>query len=403
MKTIYLCGPTVYSEVHIGNMRPIITFDIFNRSLSSLGEEVFFIHNITDIDDKIIDKAITENATEVEIATKYKKHYISLLKDFNIQTPSEMPEVTNNISDIVSFIKALVDKGAAYQVGNNVYFDVANAKGYGSLSNRELETMKFDDVGEKKHPGDFVLWKETEKGIAFDSPWGQGRPGWHTECSLFVNKFLKGESLDIHGGGIDLLFPHHENENIQYKALNDKEIAKEWRHVGHVMLDDQKMSKSLGNIFDAKAFAEEHGVDTLRFMILASSYSAPMNISDEMIQNAKATVNKWEKSFIKASLQNNQDSNSGVNKEIANSISEWNFSEAMKQIHALVKQYNENSTGNNSADIMEVMKLLGFSFANNKVSNEDKELVAQWEQLKNDGKYDEADVIRKELINKKLI
>ncbi len=403
MKNIYLCGPTVYSEVHIGNMRPIVTFDIYNRSLSLLGEDVFFIHNITDIDDKIITKAIETNSTEEEVANKYTTKYLNLLKEYNVSTPNEMPTVTSSIKEIISFIEKLVDKGSAYQVGTNVYFDVENAEGYGELSNRSLSTMKFEEKGEKKHPGDFALWKETDKGIKFDSPWGPGRPGWHTECSLFVNKYLNGESLDIHGGGIDLLFPHHENEDAQYKAINNKPITKEWRHVGHLMLDDEKMSKSIGNVFDAEAFAKEHGVDTFRYLIMSTAYSAPMNINDEMISSAKNSVEKFEKIFNKAQLENIEDSEIGIEKEIALNISKWNFSAAMKDVHQLVKQYNENPSSKLGTGIIKVMNLIGFNFVNKTVTEEDKALVKEWEALKKDKNYEAADKLREVLKSKKLI
>ncbi len=403
MKNIYLCGPTVYSEVHIGNMRPIVTFDIYNRSLSLLGEDVFFIHNITDIDDKIITKAIETNSTEEEVANKYTTKYLNLLKEYNVSTPNEMPTVTSSINEIISFIEKLIDKGSAYQVGTNVYFDVENAEGYGELSNRSLSTMKFEEKGEKKHPGDFALWKETDKGIKFDSPWGPGRPGWHTECSLFVNKYLKGESLDIHGGGIDLLFPHHENEDAQYKAINNKPITKEWRHVGHLMLDDEKMSKSIGNVFDAEAFAKEHGVDTFRYLIMSTAYSAPMNINDEMISSAKNSIEKFEKIFNKAQLENIEDSEIGIEKEIALNISKWNFSAAMKDVHQLVKQYNENPSSKLGTGIIKVMNLIGFNFVNKTVTEEDRALVKEWEALKKDKNYEAADKLREVLKSKKLI
>ena len=403
MKNIYLCGPTVYSEVHIGNMRPILTFDIYNRSLKYLGEDVFFIHNITDIDDKIITKAINLNISESEVSSKYTKLYIDLLDEFNVVKPNKMPLVTESIEGLVSFIKKLVDAGAAYEVDGNVYFDVQNAKGYGSLSNRTLNTMKFEEQGVKKHPGDFAVWKKTNVGVTYSSPWGEGRPGWHTECSYFVNEYLDGKSLDVHGGGIDLLFPHHENEDIQYKAINNVPIAKEWKHVGHLMLDNQKMSKSLGNVFDAKTFATEYGVDTLRYMFLTSSYSSPMNMTDETISQAKNAVEKLQLLFNKAKIVKQGVVKKELIKEIATDFSKWETSKAVKKMYEIIKTFNEDASSDNAMNVIEVLKLIGFSFTDTNVSDESKELIKRWEKLKEEKNYEEADKLRTELQLKKLI
>ncbi|MCK5945919.1 MAG: class I tRNA ligase family protein, partial [Mycoplasmataceae bacterium] len=263
MKNIYVCGPTVYSKAHIGNLRPIITFDIFIRSLEALGNKVNLIHNITDIDDKIITAAAKEKTTEVEISSKYKKYYLDILERSNVNIPENMPGVVENMESIVEYIAKLVELGNAYEANGSVYFDITSVEGYGKLSNRDINKNIDKENKEKKHQADFAIWKATKEGVKYDSPWGKGRPGWHTECAVFINEIVKGESLDIHGGGIDLLFPHHENENIQYEAVNKKEIAKEWRHIGKLNIDGEKMSKSIGNIMDASEFMDEHGEDVL--------------------------------------------------------------------------------------------------------------------------------------------
>ena len=403
MKNIYLCGPTVYSEVHIGNMRPILTFDIFNRSLKYLGEDINFIHNITDIDDKIIDKALSLSISEAEVSKKYTDLYLELIEKYNIVKPNKMPLVTESINGLIEFIKELVEKEAAYVVDGNVYFSVEKQSTYGSLSNRTIETMKFEDKGIKRHPGDFAVWKNTKVGIAYDSPWGKGRPGWHTECSYFVNEYLKGESLDIHGGGIDLLFPHHENEDAQYIAINNKTISKEWRHVGHVMFDNEKMSKSLGNVFNAKEFADKYGTNTLRYMFLTSSYSSPMNVNEQTISQAVEAVEKLEKVFKKSNSLKSDSNGSGLIKEIAISISKWNFSSAVKTMHKVVKNFNTENTKEAANDVVGALELLGFSFKNNDVSQENKDLITKWEALKADKNYEEADKIRAILLKNKLI
>lgn len=398
MKNIYVCGPTVYSSPHIGNIRPILTFDIYIRALKALGESVNFIHNITDIDDKIIKKAKEQNTTEQAIASKYKEEYLSLLKQFNIVKPDHMPEVLDNMNLITLFIENMVLSNHAYVSEGNVYFDVTSIEQYGEVSNRKLENMIYENEGNKKHPADFALWKRTTEGITFDSPWGKGRPGWHTECSAFVDILTNGQSLDIHGGGIDLLFPHHENESVQYRAKNKKPISKTWKHVGQINLDGEKMSKSIGNIFDAQSFIDKHGADTLRMIFLNSSVTAPLDITEEVISNAKRSLGKFKAVFYKAQLQ--ELANTSV-EEIAKELSDWNFAAAMKLINEEVKKFN--SLSNNASYIVSIMKLLGFDFTNHELSSGDKQLFRKWEELRKQEEWTEADKLREILKEKELI
>lgn len=399
MKYIYVCGPTVYSDVHIGNMRPVMTFDIYNRSLKELNKSFTFIHNITDIDDKIIVRAQKEKVTEKEISSKYENHYLELLNDANINKPELMPRVTDNIKGIISYIETIIKNKHAYEKDGNVYFDILSIKNYGSVSNQNLQTMRFEEPGNKNHPGDFALWKKTNEGITFNSPWGKGRPGWHTECSFFVSKFAKG-SLDIHGGGIDLLFPHHENENAQNIAVYKKNITKTWNHVGHINLENEKMSKSLGNVVLAKDFFAKYGPDVLRYIFLTASYSAPINLSDTLIKQAINQINKLEKIFIKSQLCMSQKVD--VKKE-AKLILDWKFAAFNKELNKYLKLFNSDSNKENASKLFSLLKLIGFKFTEIQISNEDKDLYKKWIKLRENKDYDKADKLRDILVNKKIL
>lgn len=398
IKNIYVCGPTVYSDPHIGNMRPILVFDIYIRALRALKQEVNFIHNVTDIDDKIIARAEQENVSEEAISSKYHAEYVELLNTLNIEKPTHMPTVLKNIDLIVAFIQKLVEANKAYVRNGNVYFSVDSTEGYGRLSNRKLDEMKYEEGAFKDNPADFVLWKNTTNGIKFDSPWGKGRPGWHTECVVFIEKYLKGESLDIHGGGIDLLFPHHENENIQYKALYNKEIANDWKHVGHLNYKGEKMSKSIGNLISAKDFIQQYGVDTLRYIFLTTSYSSPIDLSEELIQSAREQVEKVSKLFKKTQFffhtfsELDQDSTTIVQK-----IATWNFSDAMKNINELIKNFNKEQSSENAKKLFDIMNVLGFSFSKHRVSQEIKDKYVKWDEARKMSNFELADKLREEL------
>ena len=393
MKNIYLCGPTVYDSPHIGNMRPIIVFDIFLRSLKALGEDSRLIHNITDIDDKIIEKSIKEKKSEKEISKRYILEYLNLLKIYNIKKPYSMPKVTKNMDKIINFIEKLILKGYAYEQDGSVYFSINKDSLYGKLSNRNIEELFFKK-SDKKYPGDFALWKKTNQGIFFDSPWSKGRPGWHTECAVFIDDELKGESLDIHGGGIDLIFPHHENEASQYRLFNKKEITKKWVHIGQLSINGKKMSKSLNNSFLAIDFANKIDPDVLRMLFLTTSPTTPINLKDELIEQLSKQVKKWKNIFLKAQFLA---SIKKTNKEFSFYISKWNFSQANKILNKWIKEFNKK--GMYSEEIIFALKSIGFNFAKKTITNEDKQLYKEWKTLISECKYDEADKIRKILFN----
>ncbi|NQZ65778.1 MAG: cysteine--tRNA ligase [Mycoplasmatales bacterium] len=389
MKNIYLCGPTVYSTPHIGNMRPILSFDIVIKALKYLGNDVNFIHNITDIDDKIINQSIEEKLSEKEISERYTAEYFELLTNYNISMPNHLPKVTDKIEEIIKFIQKIIDKGKAYLIDGSVYFSVKKSLNYGEISNQKINEMKFEESN-KRHPGDFVLWKRTSKGISFNSPWSKGRPGWHTECASFIDEILNGESLDIHGGGIDLIFPHHENENAQYKSINDRNISLKWKHIGQLNINHKKMSKSLGNIIKADEFADNYEADTLRMLILNSSPTIPINIDEKILTQNKLLVDKFAKVYAKAQL-NDFDEKVSI-KKIAEFLSNWEFSKAMKEINLIIKSFNKD--GSKASEIIKIMKLLSFNFSKNHINSKTKKIYLEWIKLRNENNYEKADELR---------
>ena len=397
-KNIYLCGPTVYDIPHVGNLRPIISFDIFNRANLFLDNKINFIHNVTDIDDKIINKALEEKTTEKNISEKYTKVYEKLLIDFNILKPTHMPAVSKNIDLIIDFIKMLLDKNLAYQIKGDIYFKVNLYKKYGSISNQDVNKNISQKNENKKSSLDFVIWKKTSKGINFQSPWSKGRPGWHTECSALVYKYLKGKSLDIHGGGIDLIFPHNENENAQYETLTNNSITKTWKHIGKVEFNDQKMSKSKGNVFYANEFLKKYDSETLRMLFLTSNPTGPIKLSKDLILQNQKLKNKFKKIFLNSQLEKKSKINI---KKIAQELSEWNWSIALKLINKEIKTFNFNKS--NASNIKVIMELLGMNFSKIKLTNEDKKNYQNWMNLRKKEKFQEADILRNKLIKKGIL
>jgi cysteinyl-tRNA synthetase len=277
--TMYVCGPTVYNYVHIGNMRPVITFDMVYKYLKYLGYDVKYASNYTDINPKITKAAETLGMTEREVANKFIKAYEEDLKNYNCSNIDYRPRVINYLDDIFNFISKLIEKDYAYVVDGDVYFRVSKIKDYGILSNQSIEELISGsrvDIDEKKeNPLDFALWRKTTEGETFTSPWGEGIPGWHTECVVMINK-LFGDKIDIHAGGVDLKFPHHENEIAQSIALNNNYIANYWMHNGHININNVKMSKSLNNFILAKDFIKEHSANVIKLAFLSTNYRQPL-------------------------------------------------------------------------------------------------------------------------------
>ena len=293
---MYSCGPTVYNYFHIGNARPFIVFDTLRNYLEYIGYEVTFVQNFTDVDDKIIIKANEEGITPIQLADKYIEEYFKDARAIGIRKATVHPRVTENIKEIIDFIQDLIDKGFAYVLGNDVYFEVKKFKEYGKLSHKNIDDLisgaRIEINDEKRAPIDFALWKGKKEGeIGWDSPWGQGRPGWHIECSVMSNKYL-GESIDIHSGGQDLIFPHHENEIAQSEARSSHTFANYWMHNGYINVDNEKMSKSLGNFFTVRDVLKEFDGDTLRFFMLSAHYRSPINYSKDMLNQAKSSLER---------------------------------------------------------------------------------------------------------------
>ena len=292
---MYVCGPTVYNYFHIGNARPFVVFDTFRRYMGYRGYDVNYVQNFTDVDDKIINRAREEGISEGEVSEKYIGEYYKDAAALNIKKADTHPKVTENMSEIIGFVKGLVNKGFAYEIDGDVYYSTRKFQGYGKLSKQKIEDLEIGariETSEKKRdPLDFALWKARAEGdgIAWESPWGRGRPGWHIECSAMSRKYLA-ETIDIHAGGQDLIFPHHENEIAQSEAENGKIFAKYWMHNGYITVDDEKMSKSKGNFFLVRDIMRDFSGEVIRFFLLSGHYRNPVNFSDTLLAQAKNSL-----------------------------------------------------------------------------------------------------------------
>ncbi len=293
---MYACGPTVYNYIHIGNARPIIVFDVLRRYLEYRGYDVTFVQNFTDVDDKIIKKANEEGVDSLTISERYIEEYRTDAKGLNVKEASAHPKVTENMDAIINIVKTLIDRGFAYEANGDVYFNTKKFDSYGKLSHMPLEDLQAGariatgDV--KRDPMDFALWKAAKPGEpSWTCPWGEGRPGWHIECSAMVRSLL-GDTIDLHCGGQDLIFPHHENEIAQSEAATGKPFANFWMHNGYINVDNKKMSKSLNNFFTTRDVAAQYGYEPIRFMMLSAHYRSPINYSVEVIEQCKAALER---------------------------------------------------------------------------------------------------------------
>ena len=296
---MYVCGPTVYNYIHIGNARPMIIFDTVRRYFEYKGYEVNYVSNFTDVDDKIIKKANEEGVTATEIAERYIKECKQDMEALNIKPATHQLRATEEIGGMIKMIQTLIEKGHAYEVDGTVYFKTRSFKDYGKLSKKNIDDLEAGHreikvTGEegKKDPLDFVLWKPKKEGeIAWDSPWGEGRPGWHIECSEMSKKYI-GDTIDIHAGGEDLIFPHHENEIAQSEACNDEKFANYWMHNGFLNINNKKMSKSAGNFFTVREIGEKYPLQVIRFFMLSAHYRTPLNFSDTLVESAKTGLDR---------------------------------------------------------------------------------------------------------------
>ena len=425
--SIYICGPTVYNHAHIGNTRPMIVFDVLRRTFEYLGNDVTFVSNYTDVDDKIIKAAKAEGITEKELTDKYIKAYEDVRAGLNIEDPTYKPRVTETMPEIINFIQALIDKGYAYEVDGDVYFRVTKVKEYGMLSGIKVEdliagasdrTLSEDDK-KKESTTDFALWKKTDDGIQFDTPWSKGRPGWHTECVVMINKLFKNGKIDIHGGGQDLKFPHHENEIAQSMAYNGHPIANYWMHNQMINIDGEKMSKSLGNVLWAKDLIVEFGCNVFKWLMLSTHYRNPLNMTDDVIAGVRKEVSKVENATKNASLylQVNHVPAHDYKKETVDAMvtaleDDLNTSLALTQILDQVKVLNQvmrvrekdnDVIATEYATLVKMGDVLGFLFEGTKLSEEDIALYEEWNAYKKEKNFDEADRVRKELTERGIL
>ena len=432
---MYVCGPTVYNFIHIGNARPMIVFDTVRRYFEYKDYDVNYVSNFTDVDDKIIKKANEEGVTAEEISQRYIAECKKDMNDMNIQPATKNPLATEEIDGMISMIQTLIDKGYAYEKNGTVYYRTRKFKEYGKLSHKNLDDLQsggrallVSGADEKEDSLDFVLWKPKKEGEpAWESPWGEGRPGWHIECSEMSKKYL-GEQIDIHAGGEDLIFPHHENEIAQSEAANGKEFAKYWMHNGFLNIDNRKMSKSLGNFFTVREIGEKYDLQVLRFFMLSAHYRSPLNFSAELMEAAK---NGLERIVTAAEnlkyLKNNakaEDMSEHEAEKFAKSAEyvadferamddDFNTADAISAVFDLVKYINTTTDAESSKEYLQklfdlLVKLTGvlglIVDKKEEILDEDIEKLIEERQAARKAKdFARADAIRDELLEKGII
>ena len=429
---MYVCGPTVYNYIHIGNARPFIMFDTLRRYLQYKGYDVTFVQNFTDVDDKIIKRGHEEGISPEEVASKYINEYFVDADGLGIKRADVHPRVTDNIQQIIDFVRDLEDKGYAYEVNGDVYFDTKKFEGYGKLSKQnqdELEAgARIEVNGQKRHPMDFVLWKSKKEGEpGWNSPWGEGRPGWHIECSVMSSRYL-GETIDIHAGGQDLAFPHHENEIAQSEARSGKTFSNYWVHNGYININNEKMSKSKGNFFTVRDISKQYDLEIVRFFMLSAHYRNPVNFSDEMLNQAKAGLERLYNAKEKLEFTISNLSESSIKdeeKELINELESYktkfinsmeddlNTADAVSAIFELSKFINTNVNETSSLEFAKMCldkfnELTGVLNIVNKKNDDilDKdieELIQKRADAKKNKDFKLADEIRQELLDKGIV
>ena len=420
---MYVCGPTVYNYAHIGNARPMIVFDVLKRLFEAEGYSVTYVSNFTDVDDKIIKKAAEENTTEAVIAQRYIDAYQEVRTLLNTELPDITPRVTETMDKIIEFIDKLVKTGHAYEANGDVYFSVESVPTYGEISHQHLDQLeagaRIETNDQKKNPYDFALWKKTDMGIKWNSPWGEGRPGWHTECVVMINDNI-GDCIDIHGGGMDLKFPHHENEAAQQEAMHGNTLANYWVHNAMVNIDGQKMSKSLGNTMWAKDVVLSLGTNLTRWLVSSVHYRKELNFSDETIETARKELDKvltpLKQAYIKAALANyvmGDDYDKESYRAFLDCLDDdMNTPNAYAVIFETVKKLNQTLRQREinftqlalySNAVEKMLNVLGIVVDKPVIGETEKELFAKWNQAKADKDFDSADKYRNELVEKGLL
>ena len=432
---MYVCGPTVYNFIHIGNARPMIVFDTVRRYFEYKGYEVKFVSNFTDVDDKIIKKALEEGVTADEIAGRYIEECKKDMESLNVKPATANPMATQEIGGMIQMIGELIEKGHAYEKNGTVYFRTRSFKDYGKLSHKNLDDLKsggrellVSGQDEKEDPLDFVLWKPKKDGEPYwDAPWSKGRPGWHIECSEMSRKYL-GEQIDIHAGGEDLIFPHHENEIAQSEACNGKEFAHYWMHNGFLNIDNKKMSKSLGNFFTVRDISKEYDLQVLRFFMLSAHYRNPINFSHDLMESAKNGLDRIVTAVGNLThLAENAQAGAMTDEEKAllektaemtakfeaAMEDDFNTADAIAAVFELVKFANSNSSAGNTAEYLNALKakitaltdVLGLITEKEAemLDEEIENLIVQRQQARKDRDFAKADEIRDTLLAKGIV
>lgn len=427
---MYVCGPTVYNYIHIGNARPAIVFDTVRRYFEYKGYEVTYVLNFTDVDDKII-KAANETGESVQTLTnRFIDAYLRDVSALGVKKATYHPRVTETIDDIIHFIEGLIEKGYAYEVDGDVYFQPRAFEDYGKLSDQSIDELRAGariKIGEKKKdPLDFALWKKAKEGeIAWDSPWGKGRPGWHIECSAMVKKYL-GDTLDIHAGGQDLTFPHHENEIAQSEALNDKPFANYWMHNGYININNEKMSKSLGNFILTKDIIQQYDPMVVRFFMLSVHYRNPINFTDELLESAQNSFDRIRISYQNLEHRKQASTNLALDseewlKKIADKITQFeaamdddfNTANAITVLFELSREANlyleKNQTDIKVIEAFQkamttILNVLGITFKEEELLDEEIEaLIEERNEARKVRNFERADEIRDLLFEKNII
>lgn len=432
---MYVCGPTVYNFIHIGNARPMIVFDTVRRYFEYKGYDVNYVSNFTDVDDKIIKKAIEEGVPAEEISQRYIEECKKDMDGMNIEPATTNPLATQEIDGMIDMISTLIEKGYAYEKNGTVYFRTRQFKDYGKLSHKNLDDLRSGNRAllvsgedEKEDPLDFVLWKPKKEGEpAWESPWSDGRPGWHIECSVMSKKYL-GEQIDIHAGGEDLVFPHHENEIAQSEACNGKEFAKYWMHNAFLNIDNHKMSKSLGNFRTVREISEQYDLQILRFFMLSAHYRSPLNFSAELmeasknglerIQNAADNLRYMMEQAKEESMTDAEKDNLAKTKEFVTAFEtamedDFNTADAIAAIFDLVKYANTTATAEGSREyakalydlLVKLTDVLGLIVDKKKeiLDDEIEALIAERQAARKEKNFARADEIRDELAAKGIV
>jgi len=422
---IYLCGVTVYDDAHIGHARTIIVFDVLHRFLESQKISVEFIQNFTDVDDKIIERAKQEKISSLELATKYTENYFDDFDGLNVKRATKYPKATEHIEDMQNLISELVNKKYAYVTKNGVYFSVPKFTEYGKLSKKKTDNLvsgaRVEIDEEKNNPIDFALWKFSEYEPSWDSPWGKGRPGWHIECSAMSLKYL-GENFEIHGGGRDLIFPHHENEIAQSESSTSKQFAKIWMHVGMITINGEKMSKSLGNVKSVSYVLENWGPNIIRLFCLSGSYSKPIDYSEILLKESITKLRQIESCYYELRLADGTDDEVTVEKLVNDCKNEFNSALnndlntplALTIYYKLIREVNslsaEEKLTEASAKIIlpefeRMSDILGIKIL--KVSDDEKneinQMIKKRDEYRAEKNYDEADKIRDQISKRNII